>query len=346
MLSLVLVAVGCGAGPSDPGVQVATQSPEGNAELPPSSTETTAVVDSPPVPESTTTSVTVARAAKPNPTPTTTAITATPATTSATRATTTTTGRPVTVTTQPAGPTVVDLGMRPSGRGGWMVRTDGTVIPVGDAPMLGDAAGQLTSKAIDLIPTVSGNGYWIIGLAGDVIARGDAVSAGNLTSIPLNSPIAGMAPDLADGKGYWLVAEDGGIFAFDAPFHGSGGSTSLSKPVIAFAGTPGTGYWMTTSAGQVLPFGDATFYGDTKAIPINRPIVDMAPTPSGTGYYLLADGGGFYSFGEATFYGSTGSLALNSRVVSLAVTPTGKGYWVATADGSIFPFGDAADLMP
>jgi hypothetical protein len=228
-----------------------------------------------------------------------------------------------------------------------MVRTDGTVIPVGDAPTLGDAAGQLTGKATDLIPTASGNGYWIIGSSGEVIARGDAVSAGNLASIRLTSPIAGMVPDLTDGKGYWLVAEDGGIFAFDAGFHGSGGTTSLSKPVIAFAGTPtGAGYWMTTSAGQVLPFGDATFYGDTKAIAINRPIIDMAPTPSGTGYYLLAADGGFYSFGDATFYGSTGNLALNSGVVSLAVTPTGKGYWLACGDGSIFHFGDAADLTP
>ena len=134
-----MLAAGCGGGPSDPGVQVATQSPGGDSELLPGSTETTAVVDSPPAPESTTTSVT-ARTAKPKATPTTTSITAIPVTTTAPQPTTTTTARPV-ATTQPAGPTVVGLGMRPGGRGGWMVRTDGTVIPVGDAPMLGDAAG-------------------------------------------------------------------------------------------------------------------------------------------------------------------------------------------------------------
>jgi hypothetical protein len=345
-LSLALLAAGCGGRPSDPGLQVATQSPPGDAEPSSGSTATPAVVDPPPVPESTTTTVTAAQAAKPNATPTTTAITAIPVTTTAPPPTTTTTGRPV-VRTQPAGPTVVDLGMRPSGRGGWMVRTDGTVISLGDAPMLGDAVGQLTGKATDLIPTASGNGYWIIGSAGEVIPRGDAVSAGNMASTRLNSPIAGMVPDLTDGKGYWLVAEDGGIFAFDASFYGSGGGTALSNQVIAFAGTAtGAGYWMTTSAGQVLPFGDAPFHGDTRATPINRPIVDMAPTPSGAGYYLMADDGGFYSMGQANFYGTTSSLALTSPVVSLAVTPTGKGYWIATGDGTIFPFGDAAELMP
>jgi hypothetical protein len=35
---------------------------------------------------------------------------------------------------------------------------------------------------------------------------------------PLQRPIVGSA---ADGSGYWMVAADGGIFSFDAPFYGS-----------------------------------------------------------------------------------------------------------------------------
>jgi hypothetical protein len=36
-----------------------------------------------------------------------------------------------------------------------------------------------------------------------------------------------------DGKGYWLVASDGGIFAFgDAAFAGSTGSLTLNKPIV------------------------------------------------------------------------------------------------------------------
>ena len=44
----------------------------------------------------------------------------------------------------------------------------------------------------------------------------------------INEPIVGMAPT-HDGQGYWLVASDGGIFAFgDAAFEGSLGSSPPS----------------------------------------------------------------------------------------------------------------------
>jgi len=32
---------------------------------------------------------------------------------------------------------------------------------------------------------------------------------------------------------YWLVASDGGIFAFGAPFHGSTSCLRLSQPTVA-----------------------------------------------------------------------------------------------------------------
>ncbi len=48
---------------------------------------------------------------------------------------------------------------------------------------------------------------------------------GSTGDIQLNQPIVGMAAT-PDGGGYWLVASDGGIFAFgDAPFWGSAGGT-------------------------------------------------------------------------------------------------------------------------
>ena len=50
-------------------------------------------------------------------------------------------------------------------------------------------------------------------------------------------------------QGYWLVASDGGIFAFgDAGFHGSTGNIRLTKPVVGMAVTPdGGGYWLVAS---------------------------------------------------------------------------------------------------
>jgi hypothetical protein len=40
-----------------------------------------------------------------------------------------------------------------------------------------------------------------------------------------------------DGKGYWLVASDGGIFSFGAPFYGSTGAMTLNKPMVGMAAT-------------------------------------------------------------------------------------------------------------
>ncbi len=51
----------------------------------------------------------------------------------------------------------------------------------------------------------------------------------------LNKPIVGMA-STPDGKGYWLVASDGGIFAFGtAGFYGSTGAAVLNKPIVGMA---------------------------------------------------------------------------------------------------------------
>jgi murein DD-endopeptidase MepM/ murein hydrolase activator NlpD len=57
------------------------------------------------------------------------------------------------------------------------------------------------------------------------------------------------------GGGYWLVARDGGVFAFgDAGFHGS-----LSpEPVIAIVATStGDGYWLVGRDGSMRGFGAA-----------------------------------------------------------------------------------------
>jgi hypothetical protein len=44
-----------------------------------------------------------------------------------------------------------------------------------------------------------------------------------------------MAPNL-DGKGYWLVASDGGVFAYgDAGFFGSHGGKPLNQPIVGMA---------------------------------------------------------------------------------------------------------------
>jgi hypothetical protein len=65
------------------------------------------------------------------------------------------------------------------------------------------------------------------------------------------------------GKGYWLVASDGGIFAFgDALFSGSAGSIRLNQPVVGMAPFgKGAGYWLVAADGGVFTYGGAPFLG-------------------------------------------------------------------------------------
>ncbi len=159
----------------------------------------------------------------------------------------------------------------------------------------------------------------------------------------LNQPIVGMAAT-ANGRGYWNVASDGGLFAFgNAGFYGSMGGQPLNRPIVGMSSTrDGRGYWEVASDGGLFAFGDAGFYGSTGSLVLNRPVVGMAATPDGRGYWLVASDGGLFAFGDAGFYGSTGSLVLNQPVVGMAATPDGRGYWLVASDGGIFAFGDAA----
>jgi sugar lactone lactonase YvrE len=136
---------------------------------------------------------------------------------------------------------------------------------------------------------------------------------------------------------------------------GTGPASAPSNPVTptgtrtaAGAGKsaagPAHGYWLVASDGGIFAFGDAAFLGSTGAIPLNKPIVAMAPTPTGHGYWLVASDGGIFAFGDAAFLGSTGAIPLNKPIVAMAPTPTGHGYWLVASDGGIFAFGDAAFL--
>ena len=126
----------------------------------------------------------------------------------------------------------------------------------------------------------------------------------------------------------------------------------LPAPAPAPAPAPGqgiaprplgaAGYWLAASDGGVFNFGDAAFFGSTGGIPLNRPIVTMAATPSHRGYWLVASDGGVFSFGDAGFHGSTGGIPLNKPIVTMAPTPSGNGYWLIASDGGVFAFGDAA----
>jgi len=105
------------------------------------------------------------------------------------------------------------------------------------------------------------------------------------------------------------------------------------------------GYRLATRNGNVLTFGDSPGLPsfDVNA-PLGRPVVGVAPSPTGRGHWLAGSDGGVFAFGDATFFGSLGALTLNKPVVGIAATPTGRGYWLVASDGGVFAFGDATFL--
>jgi ribosomal protein L24E len=94
-------------------------------------------------------------------------------------------------------------------------------------------------------------------------------------AVKLNAPVQSLVPD-PDGKGYWLVAADGGVFAFEATFRGSMGDKRLNKPVTGMV-PYGNGYLMVAEDGGIFNFSDRPFSGSLGDKPPANPIVAVAP---------------------------------------------------------------------
>ena len=239
---------------------------------------------------------------------------------------------------------IVGMAATPDGKGYWLVASDGGIFAFGDAAFYG-STGSIASTdpswAWPPPPTARATGWW----------RPTAASSPSATpaSTAPRAASASISPSWAwlprpDGKGYWLVASDGGIFAFgDAGFYGSTGNIRLNRPVVGMApSSDGRGYWLVASDGGIFAFGNATFHGSTGNIALNKPIVGMAPSGDANGYWLVASDGGIFTFGDAQFDGSAGAVPLQQPVVGMATAPFGSGYWLTAADGGMFSYGRGA----
>ncbi len=114
----------------------------------------------------------------------------------------------------------------------------------------------------------------MVGSDGGVFSFGDARFHGSMGNARLNRPIVGLSPT-PDNRGYWLVASDGGVFAFSAPFRGSLGAVVLNKPVNGLVAY-GNGYLMVASDGGVFTFSNKAFVGSLGNNPPSAPIVGIA----------------------------------------------------------------------
>jgi hypothetical protein len=194
------------------------------------------------------------------------------------------------------------------------------------------------------------------------------LAAATLAGVALFAAPAAAVPS---SPGYWLVAGDGGVFSFHAPFHGSAASnptrcprntTDRSHPdgtCFAIAATPdGGGYWILNGdKGTIFRFGNAGSFGQpaTSFAGVPREFVPtgvaIVSTPTGNGYWVLEVGGSgagtVYHFGDAKFFGDSQTIATRTHKgfsgmpVGMAATPNGNGYWEVHSDGGVFGFGNA-----
>lgn len=207
----------------------------------------------------------------------------------------------------------------------------------------GQVSKGVTNFSIDYVGMASNGkgGYWIGRHNGQIYSYG-ALYHGGVNLIPPAKQAVGIEAT-PDGGGYWLIASDGGVFAFgNAIFHGSMGGKPLNRPIVGMAATAsGKGYWLVASDGGIFSFGDATFHGSMGGKPLNKPIVAIERSATGNGYWMVASDGGIFSFGDAQFYGSMGGHPLNKPIVGMTRSLAGKGYRMVASDGGIFSFGDA-----
>jgi hypothetical protein len=243
----------------------------------------------------------------------------------------------------------------PPQHGYWLVGGDGGIFTFGSAQFHGSTGSlRLQRPVVGITPTNDHGGYWLVASDGGIFAFGDAGFYGSIPGLGylpagtpgnvkrLNAPVVGMVPS-ADGGGYFMVASDGGVFAFGAArFEGScPGIGGCSGPAVAvMPDATGNGYWLVTATGHVYTFGDATYFG---APGPEGTVTSAVRTPDGRGYWILFSNGHVAPFGDATNLGGlpAGATAGVGSASAIFSTADGGGYWVATADGAVYPFGDA-----
>ncbi len=262
---------------------------------------------------------------------------------------------PTTTTTTVAPTTTTTGGSEADAQHGyWLVGSDGGIFTFGSAQFQGSTGSlNLQRPVVGIAPTRNRTGYWLVAADGGMFAFNTGFygsvpglgfnPAGSGLAHSLNTPIVAMVPS-ATGHGYFMVASDGGVFAFgDAHFAGScpgiGGCVGAAVAVVPDA--TGSGYWVITKAGDVYGFGDAGYFGAPG--PQSSPVTSAVATPDGRGYYIVDGAGQVFAYGDATSLGGSpaGSTNVFDPATAIVATADGGGYWITTALGKVYPFGDA-----
>jgi hypothetical protein len=159
---------------------------------------------------------------------------------------------------------------------------------------------------------------------------------------PMTPPTASRPPT---GDGYWLLSQDGGLWAFGG--YASFGNLRVSPyggPYVDLvASRDRDGYYMLSARGGVFAFGNSRFFGAVPAGALRgtESAVSVSMTPDGAGYWIFTTDGRVFPFGSAESFGDLANTRLNGPIVSSIPTVSGRGYWMVGSDGGVFAFGDA-----
>ncbi len=244
----------------------------------------------------------------------------------------------------------------PATHGYWLVGSDGGIFTFGSATFHGSTGNLVLQRpVVGITPTRDEGGYWLVASDGGIFAFGDAGFHGSIPGLglhpagsglpsSLDAPIVGMVPS-SDGGGYFMVASDGGVFAFgDAQFEGScpgiGGCSGAAVAVVPDA--TGRGYWLVTQTGNIYPFGDAPYFGAPGTQ--GSAVTAAVRTADGGGYLVLLANGTVQGYGDAVSLGGpTGAVGGLDPASAIFTEAGGGGYWVASAAGDVFTYGGAPD---
>jgi hypothetical protein len=191
------------------------------------------------------------------------------------------------------GEKVSTVSASPDGSGLWVFTTAGRIISFGTATPAAQMTGSsailgltLDGPIIDSVATPSGKGAFMVASDGGVFAVGDAGFIDSVRGVLTatygppgmpHQPVVGIVPD-GDGKGYWNVAMDGGVFAFASPFRGSLPAIlsfdQLAAPVNGMVAY-GNGYLLVAGDGGVFTFSNLPFAGSAAGT-VDSPVVDIA----------------------------------------------------------------------
>ena len=219
-----------------------------------------------------------------------------------------------------------------------------------DAPFLG-APPAASPAVVGVVASTDGKGYYVLRADGTVDAYG-ATNYGSLAagSLPTGITATGIALDSATG-GYWIVASNGRVQGFNAPFHGETlvppGGWGQHPAAVAIAASPdGSGYYVLRANGAVYSYG-VKGHGSLAGHLFYRTIapvvaVALAVDPMTGGYWIATSTGSVASF-DAPNYGSPLADAQGKYdgvpVSALAATTNGSGYYVLRANGEIDGYG-------